>query len=364
MTDLYILKDISQADLVTAIVDIEIKKWQKAHAAELKANSKFTDGKPDEAQIRKKYEGLSAEQTLALAATDRANTPAQNEVLSGEQAKNVGALLLQLEKNNEKLHKLHPIIIANSVDVSGTLVQTPLEPKELSAWLQANDKAGKNIPTRQWVAENKVGLTGLPSSADNGAEQLIIETRDGERRVVGNGNLSEPIKGYYGGVVGSTVGDGDLLDIYITKDIFQGLKKDTAYDGPVFVMQQMDKGKPDELKVGYAKTVDEFKATMTSTWSKASDFEAMNEGRYAELSQDEYKQLKEAIKKKPDITLQEFMGDKFEQHERKPTQKIGFSDLKDLGIALAGTAEDFWAPTGLPKLAGNLARPQAKAQVG
>jgi hypothetical protein len=169
-----------------------------------------------------------------------------------------------------------------------------------------------------WATKNKVGLTAHGDLKPNGPDEAIyVETRDGEKRVVGNGMLTEPIKdGVYGGIkvksndgkVNSlAVGDGDDLDVYIRKEVFEKLEAGKAYDGPVFVMQQMDKGKADELKLGFAGDIREFRNMMTSTWGdKAGDFAKNNEGAYAQLTQEQYKQLKAEIAKNPNLTLEEF----------------------------------------------------------
>ncbi|MGE3713981.1 MAG: hypothetical protein AB7F82_05570 [Alphaproteobacteria bacterium] len=141
-------------------------------------------------------------------------------------------------------------------------------------------------------------------------DTLYIETRDGERRTVGNGNLTEPIKGNYGAIRGLKVADGDDVDVYISNEAMQHIKGGNAYNGKVFVMQQMDKGKDDELKLGFAKDADEFKSIMTSTWKDGRDFEKLNEGKYAELTQQQYRELKDDIRKNPRLTLEEFSGER------------------------------------------------------
>jgi hypothetical protein len=350
-TKLYELKAIEKDDLVAAIFDLETKKWRKANEDKLKADPAFSEAMPQRDDVIKRFEGMSAEETLARYATKRDSTPNRLEVLSADEAKAVGALLLQLEKNNEKLHKIHPTIMAG---------QHALEPKELSAWLQANANAKFNIDVVKWKTDNNVGLTGEPSFARNGTEELLIETRNGQRRVVGNGNLSEKIDGYYGGVKGVTVGDGDLLDIYVSNKVYAGLSDKESYKGPIFIMQQMDKGKPDEPKAGYAASAEEFKAVMTSTWDDPKKFEAANQGKYIQVTPEQWEAFKEAVKKNASLTVEEFAKDNaipMQEFAPAPPKKIGLGIQAGTisGIALASMDEDFWAPKGLPAQQGNLA---------
>jgi hypothetical protein len=297
-----------QTDVTIAISQVEEKNWNKRKDVAEKAQQAFTEEKPTLESIQKRFEGKSAEETLMSYATNSRVTmlPDQTQTLSTDEAKMLGAVLLQVEKNSEAPNKAHPGVSIKGSD--GKELQ--LEPKELSAWLQANAKEGKNIPANEWASSNQIGLTSHGDFVANGNETLYIETRDGQRRVVGNGNLSEPINGHYGAIRGLKVGDGDDVDVFVTNDIMKDIKGRGPYEGKVFVMQQMDKGKPDELKLGFAQSADEFKAIMTSTWKDGKDFEKLNEGKYAELTLEQYKQLKTEIAQNPTLTLDEFVKDK------------------------------------------------------
>lgn len=325
-------------DVIQAIVQVEEKNWSKRKEAAGKATPviSFDEVKPSLENIQKEFSGKSAEEILMAYSTggNLKAIPEDTQLLTTDQAKKLGAALLQLEKNNEAPDKIHPQVITRGDDGK----EYALEPKELSAWLQAGAKNGSVIRADTWAKENKVGLTAHGDTVANGDEQLYIETRDGERRVVGNGMYSEPIKGYYGAIKGLKVGDGDYLDVYISKDNYERIQAGDAYEGKVFAMQQMDKGKPDELKLGFAPDADAFKQIMISTWKDGRDFEKANEGKYAELTREQYLQLKAEIAKDPELTLEKFIEGKsipLQEFKKlsatnKPRAAIGDESLGDI----------------------------------
>ncbi|OYW13375.1 MAG: hypothetical protein B7X02_02335, partial [Rhodospirillales bacterium 12-54-5] len=263
--------------------------------------------------FKAKYAQMSGEEALmdyaTGGATKRIPQAKSNAQLNADQAKAVGAVLIAYEKTGEELGLRRPDVHIKGSDGK----KYPLEPKELSAYLQsATQGADKGVtlaPVNEWVQAAHVGLTGFAAKhkLKNGDERILIETGAGQSRTVSNGVITKPLDGYYGGVKGVKVGDGDLLDIYISKAIHNEIAAGKSYEGPVFVMQQMDKKKPDELKVGYAKDVNEFRAIQESTWDKPKDFETLNEGKYVQLTQEQYRDLKEAIGKNPKLTLDDFI---------------------------------------------------------
>jgi hypothetical protein len=306
---------IDKNDVVKAIFDVAKKDWGKASAQAQKEGKAFEQPEPKLETFQAEYKDMNSEAVLMSAASKGriSRIPETTESLSKDEAKSLGAILLQVEKTREAKGQKHFELLTTGSD--GKTYQ--LESKELSAWLQSN-AGGTPMAADTWAAKNKVGLTAHGDLKPNGPDEMIyVETREGEKRVVGNGMLSEPIKdGVYGGIktkndAGQTqslaVGDGDDLDVYIRKEVFEKMEAGKAYDGPVFVMQQMDKGKTDELKLGFAGDIREFRNMMTSTWGdKAGDFAKNNEGAYAQLTQEQYKQLKAEITKNPNLTLEEF----------------------------------------------------------
>ncbi len=295
---------VSEQDSLQALLDVETKNWSKEAAAAKQSGAAFDKAKPELDALKTAYRGdgeFSAEDLfLRYATQNHADTP-----LKENDAKRLGAALLQLEKNLEARHQLHPELSVKGSDGK----EYPLEPKELSGWLQASASDGKTpgIAVEKWVADHNISLTGMAHPIMNGSEKILIETAAGQRRVVGNGILAEPMGGHYGGIDGVKVGDGDLLDVYISTSVHDGMTQGKPYKGAVFVMQQMDKGKNDELKIGYAKNVDEFQSIMTSSWKNPDDFKKLNEGKYIEIDHAQYEQLKSALKEKPTLTLDEFV---------------------------------------------------------
>lgn len=306
--------------LVESIINVQVKTWDKKN----KENPGSAGAKPDGTAIKATYANMTAEQALLSFATDgkAMEIPRENSVgygshnpLTSDQAKKLGAALLQLEKDTEgKLGAKRPDVTITGTDGH----EYRLEPKELAAYLQSvtgalgyDDSSSLTYtlkPVDVWVKENNIGLTGSGTEFQNGDEKILIETSNGQRRCVGNGIVTKPLQGYYGGVSGTTMGDGDKMDIYLTPKIHDAIvTAKSPYDGPVFVMQQMEKGKIAELKVGYAANVTEFRDMQASTWDKPEDFVKNNQGQYAQLTQAQYKDLKAAIAVKPAITLEEFI---------------------------------------------------------
>ena len=306
--------------LVGSIIKIQLKTWEKKDKEKLGS----AGAKPDEATIKATYASMTAEQTLLSFATDgeKKEIPSGDNIqlgslnqLTKDQAKKLGAVLLQLEKDTEdKPGAKRPDVTITGADGK----KYPLEPKELAAYLQSvKDLPGYTTddpwthvlkPVNEWVKEKNIGLTGSGTEFQNGDEKILIETSRGQSRCVGNGIVTKPLKGYYGGVFDTAMGDGDKMDIYLTSKIYDDIATTKKpYDGPVFVMQQMDKGKIDELKVGFAANVTEFRDMQASTWDKPEDFVTNNQGQYVQLTQAQYKDLKAAIAAKPAITLLEFI---------------------------------------------------------
>jgi hypothetical protein len=290
---------ISREAALKAVYAVEHKKWEKADPAK-------RDPEPDLAKYMASNADLNGREiVLAYATTGRITDipEAGQPGLNAKEGKALGAVLLAIEKDEGNKRP--------DVKIKGADGHTyHLEPKEFAAYLQHNEKG---LPVDQWREQQNIGLTGHGSKLKNGHEKLLIETHDGEHRTVSNGVITEPLKGYYGGVKGVEVGDHDLLDVYISPSIYKEIAAGKPYTGHVFVMQQLDKGKPDELKVGYAKDVDEFADIQRSTWKPRSDFDKQNQGKYAELTQEQYADLKAAIKKTPGLTLDAFLKTEQEQ---------------------------------------------------
>ena len=346
-------KPLDKDAVVNAIFEVDHEGWEKDLKDWTKKNEAdpTTAGpKPDRAEpVKNTYANLSGEQALMSYASSGTMTeiPAAGTrgQLSPKQAKLFGAALLRVEKDQEGPTAItkRPDVTVIGMDGKGY----PLEPKELTAYLQkasvelkgaaATDPSTYALkPVDVWVREKNIGLTGAgqtdPSKTiENGTEKILIETSPGQSRCVGNGIITKGMDGYYGGIYDVTTGDGDKLDVYLTKDIYNSIVNDKKpYDGHVFVMQQMKKEKGvigvDELKVGYAKDANEFRDVQKSTWDLddpkygADNIKGFNtnQGPYLELTQEQYKDLKAEIKKKPDITLQEFID----------IEKVKFPDLK------------------------------------
>lgn len=295
-------KDPDKAIVMEAILNAEMKSWKKTKRGP----------QPTLEDVTAKYKKLPPAAALASYATkgrgdERLNAaPDAKEVFTSTEAEQLAVALLEVEAIQQKNKIKHP-----EMQVVGKDKKTyNLEPKELPGWLQASASARKVIPVEQWVKENNIGLTANASTLKNGKnEEFKIETHNKQRRVVGRGEVTEPLEGYYGGVVGTKVGDQDLLDIFISTDIYDQMEAGEEYKGPVFVMQQRRKDDT-ELKVGFAEDVDQFKRIMTSTWENPAEFEEKSEGRYVELSYKQYQQMKEMIAKNPSLTLEEFAEEK------------------------------------------------------
>lgn len=293
--------------------------WEKAKKKAAEKGREFNEPAPTFT------DGQSASDMLTSYATqgrlgslpDQSDTP-----LTKAEAERVGAALLQYESMNAKADTRHAEFTVTEDDGKGGERTYNLEAKELSAYLQANaDKPDMTVA--DWVTEKKIGLTseknnGLPGGNTNvkvGDYELNLETQDGQSRIVSNGIVTDPMKGgAYGDIQNVTVGDGDELDVYVSNSAQKG------GDYKVFVFQQMDGGKPDELKVGFAKNVDEFRDMMSSTWANKEDFNRFIEGttpQYVELTKDQFKQLttsiqgdkEKGIEAKPNLTLDEFVND-------------------------------------------------------
>jgi hypothetical protein len=302
MTDIFIFESVPKEEVLKAIYDVELKNWKKSGAS--------PDTEPQRDVIEQRLAASSnIEETLTNYATDGARTKLTTKdklladpPLTEAQAIKFSAAFLQLEKNNEASDHLHPLVTVYSD------YQYHIEPKELSALMQASGRAGHHISLKQWMEENNVGLTAHGDTIQNGNEQLYIETRDGQRRTVSNGVITTPIAGYYGAVKDEAlrVADGDYLDIYLSKDAYNTIAASSAYGGNILVMQMLDGGKPEELKVGYVKSPEEFKTVITSTFAKPEDFEAKYEGKYVEISPEQYGRFKAAVDAKPNLTLEEF----------------------------------------------------------
>lgn len=296
-------EQLDKAAVVQAVFDVRHKAWEDA------GGKGSGQSEPDFEYIKRHYAqynngaNLSVWNALFLAASGDTlhNSPQVGSPMTTEQAKELGAILLRLEKNAEKTGGARPDAVAKGADGK----EYPLEPKELSAYLQSVEN-GVLQSVDEWVKKTNIGLTGMGTTIANGSENILVETINGQTRAVGNGVITKPLAGYYGGVDGTKVGDGDKLDIYITPKICDDIQKGTPYTGDVFVMQQMYKGNPDELKIGYAASVDEFHDMQASTWEKPEDFEKKNQGKYAKLTQQQYQELKSEIAKNPKLTLEEF----------------------------------------------------------
>ena len=308
-------KPLEKDDVVKAIYNINHKAWEKG-------------GKQgDEPQLdtymnryQKSFNDpsktLSAEAALLTYATFEAGKTTAREAIPGaadpltaDQGKKLATVLLQIEKDSKGANR--PDVTVNAEDGTPYV----LEPKELGAYLQTGlkEKDGKTTlqPVDTWRRENNIGLTESAKYQllNNGGEKLAFETNPGEKRVVSAGGqfiITPPSSGYYGEVSGVTAGDHDALDIYVSPDIHKQIKDGTPYKGDVFVMQQMKDGKPDELKIGYAKDQAEFTAMQSSTWSDSTKFKTI-EGKYEKLTHAQYEELKTAVQAQPDLTLEKFM---------------------------------------------------------
>ncbi len=314
---------LNKDEVLQSIYDVELKAWKKAK--EEKPEQAGEEPKLDSIKaIHGKFSNgieTSAEQALAWYASGRNSilTPqikddgSVDAWLDADAAKKLGAVLVQIEKNNEKKYGSELLTKGKRPDVTikgSDGVDYILEPKELSAYLQSV-KDGKLQPIDTWLKEQNIGLTNMGTPLPNGDEQITIETSKGQKRTFGNGKISKPLDGYYGDIDSVKSHDGDGLDIYLSEEKYNEIKGGTPYTGDVFVMQEMDKGKPDELKIGYAKDVDEFRKIQESGFApedREKIFEKELEGKYAPLTQAQYKELKEAIKQKPDLTLEEFVA--------------------------------------------------------
>ncbi len=248
-------------------------------------------------------EGKSAEQALMAYARDKGDAlPRFNETpLTKDEAERLGAALLRME-DKTGLQGRPDVEITDSNGVVHKL-----ETKELSAYLQNAAEEGHFIDVGAWVAKNQIGLTGHGHMiGEDARDPIYVETAAGDRRIVSNGAVTKPMKGgSYGSVPGVAVGDGDDLDIYVSEKARHEIVTTHDYTGPIFVMQQMKKGNPDELKVGFAD-LQSFHDMQASTWGKPQDFEKKNQGAYAQLSRDQYEQLKTALKENPTLTLETF----------------------------------------------------------
>jgi hypothetical protein len=270
--------------------------------------------------LRNAYSQMaSATEIMMHYATNTKSTtlPTQGGVpLTLPEAQKLGAILLHTEKAREKATgtevKRPEAVLIGSDDRRYTL-----EAKELSAYLQTANKNGTLQSVDAWAKEKGIAFTNHGKEYSNGrvggflnfGETLYIETPEGQRRTFGNGGITEPLQGgHYGAIEGLKVGDKDDLDIYVSDKIFEQIAAGNKYEGRVFVMQQMSGGKPDELKIGFAETRDEFRRMQASTWNPQTDFGKRNEGAYVELTYEQWKVLKEDIAKKPDLTLEQFVA--------------------------------------------------------
>lgn|GEM_PF-5045042 len=336
-----IKQKITQDQMMDAIVAAETERWEKAE--KIRSPNQPPAPRDDPKALAARFGKMKpTEAMLAYATSGKVKAiPDAGFVFSKEEAKTIGAVMLEVEKGNEKQGKIHPDVMVVGADKK----EYKLEPKELSGWLQARAEEEEPLTIDQWVHEHNIGLNGHGSTLKNGKEELYFEIHADQRRVVGNGKVSEPMDGYYGGIKGTKVGaDGDLLDVYVSRDAYADMKAGNSYKGPVFVMQQMNKGKPEEMKLGFAADVDEFRAIMTSTWENANDFREQNEGRYVELNSDQYAQLKKALAKNPNLTLEKFVEDaglNMDDVERKPVlEEAGDKRAMDAGRKAVGGMGD------------------------
>ncbi len=292
-------KEPDKTITMQAIFQMEQQAWQQTQQGK----------EPTLKDVTREYDKLTSAQALVSYATKArgegriSEVPADNEVLSMDESKKLGAAILEVEAVLQKKKIIHP-----NIAVVGDDDETYyLEPKEFSGWMQANAAQGEVIPVDEWKRENSIGLTSHGKRIDNGADESIyIEIQDGERRVVGNGKVTEPLVGYYGGVVGTKMdSDQDLLDIFLSRGAYDQMAAGETYQGPVFVMQQQRKDDA-EMKVGFAESADEFKRVMTSTWKDPKEFEAKNQGPYIELTYAQYEEMKAALKDNPKLTIDEF----------------------------------------------------------
>lgn len=329
---------ITSEQMARAIVAVEMERWQNGEKT--RAPNQPPEREPDAEAMLTAYRKMKPADALIAYGT-QGKVPAMPDagfVPSEKEAKAIGAVLLQVEKAGKG--KLHPTMKAKGSDGK----DYKLEPKELSAWLLERAKFNMVVPVDEWRKKHRIGLTGHGTSLHNCDEELYFEVHDGQSRVVDVtdkdtgydiGIVTKPMFGYYGGVKDTKVGtDGDLLDIWVSPDIEaqirgdkdQGIAPVPYTKGPVFIMEQVKTAAdgtktPDELKIGFAADVDEFRDMMTSTWSDPSKFRERNEGRYVELTYAQYKQLKKELAKDPNLTLDKFVqktGLRMEDIQRQP----------------------------------------------
>ena len=306
---------LQKDDVVKAIYNIDHNAWKKKEEA-----AKGSGGaEPQLGSYTATYKETNEQDGQKVLALYAPQLAADKPIAEhAEQGKKLANVLLQIEKDSNGANR-------PDVHVKGgrDFADHTLEPKELGAYLTTGLKTvdGKTTlqPVDEWVTENKIGLTESASfqTKMNGEEKLAFETLPGERRVVSAGGdfiITKPSQGYYGEVTGVTTGDHDALDIYVSPDIHDNITETSPYKGDVYVMQQMKNGKPDELKVGYAKDENEFRDMQTSTWSDKEKFKGI-EGTYVKLTHEQYEELKAEIRdnKNPNLTLDEFIDQQMQE---------------------------------------------------
>jgi hypothetical protein len=306
-------QDFDKTELMSSILAVETKKWEKA--------GKKGD-KPTIEAINNSYEKLNPEQILISYATNGRTTqiPAPNEPLSAAEAKTLGSVLIKYEeKITEKGGDLPVIQVMETGKINDNVGWSFLEAKELSAYLQSA-KDGKIDSVEEWVKKNNIGLTQYAEKLNNGEERIVVEARTDQARVVANGTVTltgnkakagsnygsiEDIKN--GKVLKSA--DGDKPDAYFSDEVLKQVRAGVPYtgnsEGKVFVMQQMKDGKNDELKFGFYATAEQFRDAQIIRWNNPEKFKDI-EGEYVALTQDQYKELKDLMREKPDITIQDY----------------------------------------------------------
>lgn len=317
-----VIEDINKESVLQAIRD---------HATKAAKEAKIADF--DAAKYMQRFDGKNAQEALAAYAADvtkkeTADKTKKQEIVTGEVL--LGAEKLEEKREKGTFEKLGERIFGGKDADKAAGADRPeikikgadgkdytLEPKEYLAYVKsATRDANGNIsqPVDQWATQKGVAFTGQGTSTKVDDTEYYIETPVGKSRTVGKGIVTEPLVGAsYGAIKGLKVGDRDDLDVYISTE---GMKRLAEGKAPmekgdkVYVMQQMAGGKVDELKVGmgFASLAD-FQKAQASTWGKdAHKFSELNEGKYVELTQEQFTAMKEQIKANPSLTMDQFLA--------------------------------------------------------
>ncbi|MGE0754714.1 MAG: hypothetical protein AB7L92_06100 [Alphaproteobacteria bacterium] len=217
---------------------------------------------PDDPALAKKLEGLDPWQALAA-------------------GKSVSIDKLGMKMEDMQAMKAGVYNLWLTVTVPGSDEKpVELDSREFIAW----QRDGAKIPADEWARKNDIALMWHEEPIQADDQNILIEWKEGQRRIVGDHKAlpSEKRSGYYGELVISgpdkkPVHDQDgLPDIFLTKPVYEQIKKGEPYRGKVvFEDLQKKDGSFDEIKIFLGTENEQASRDLeASSFAKREDFDS------------------------------------------------------------------------------------------